>query len=540
MFLTVTSMSILLELMWVGTTLGILSSMSGHVQIWFGLINFFLSVPFITLVMSLVVAGAWATGEGQAYIVWPQHLLRPFSAVMRGHLRTPEAAFPVTAGYAAAFVALGVATAIGLVTPAAENASVAPLRALGDWPVSLSAPLQGLSLGLSITVTSGVFAMTYARLRTRRIWIVVLVGALVALSMRVTFWPQQYFPGSKSVALAVVVALAVGLSVVFVRFGPLASLTACFVYLVAVTSYPLVLSGNPGHARSGAWSLVLGLVPAAIATWGVLRPREDSKSSIGQSHVDRFLRRIRVAEEFDIARRIQTQYLPAFAPHVPGLDISFISLPAHECGGDFYAFSVRDGTFAAVIGDVSGKGISAAMYSTMMIGYWITQESLADDPVRLASLINRRLARNVEPGSFVTAAFVAVDVVRRSVAYARAGHNWPILAEPDGAVTFLKAPGLGLGVANAQMFDMVTRAEHTPFAVGQVLALYSDGVTEAKNPEGDEYSEERLASVVGECVRRGDSSEAIIKAVLKSVAKFRRGAPPHDDVSLVVIRSVAD
>ncbi len=535
-FFTYFSSSLGLTLTWFGLTAGMISLTAGHVELWFGIINIFVTMPIVLIVSSFMIAGAWAAGEGQAYIVWPQQLIRPFSALLRGNFRSPEAAGPIVVGYLAAFAALGGVTALGLVTPAPPDASVAPLFQLSTWPMALAGPLNGLVVALSYTIVAGIFAMTYARLKTRRLWIVVPIGAVVLLGLRSSFNAQQFFPGLHEIAILVGIALAIMVALVFVRYGPLASFTAIYAYTVLISSYPLLLTGNTGHAASGAWSLLFGFVPAAIATYGTLRPREHASASI-PAHVRRALDRLRISEEFEVARHVQARLLPATAPYVPGLDIAGLCVPANEVGGDYFDyFKLADDRLGIAIGDVSGKGVGAAIYMTLTKSYMVTQSSRDAEPVGVLSRVNEHLRRNLARGTFVTMVYAVVDVSRRTLVYTRAGHNPPLLVRNGGEGDFLSAPGIALGAAGRATFQTATRAETIDLNPGDLVLLYTDGVTEAMDLRSDEYGETRLITLLRKLAGTPATAAEVIDALLKDVRAFAGRAPQHDDITIIAMR----
>jgi serine phosphatase RsbU (regulator of sigma subunit) len=528
---------IVLTFSWIGLTTGLTMPLAGHVEVWLGAFNIAVVVPLAIGIGSFLLGGAWAVGEGQNYLVWPQHRIRPFSAFLRGNFRTQEAAEPVAVGYAVAAAVLGAAVLVGLVTPASQAPSVVPYFSLVNYPILVAIPLQAFSMGLTLTITTGVFAMTYARQTTRRLWIVVLVGTLAIISMPGSFTPTQFFPGSSSVAPWFGILLAVVIAVTFVKYGPIAMMTAVYFYIVTLTSYPLVLSGNGSHTTSGVWALLLGLAPAAVATYGALRPASDGSSRAIPAHVRRALDRMRISQEFDVARQVQVQLLPAEAPRVPGLDVAGVCVPANEVGGDYFDyFELGDGRLGVAIGDVSGKGVGAAIYMTLTKSYMVTQSTRDATTSRVLARVNEHLRRNLARGTFVTMIYGVVDPRNRRLEYARAGHNPPLLVRANGEGDFLVASGVALGATGTRTFESVTRVETVDLEPGDLLLLYTDGVTEAMNLRGEEYGEERLVTLVRQLAQIPQPAAAAVDALLRDVRAFAGRAPQFDDITIVAIR----
>lgn len=517
--------------------LAIVASTAGSVQFWFSGIGAVLGVTFSVLLLCGLIAGAWAVGEGQAYLVWPRTKLRPFSSFVRGDFRAPGSAEQVAVGYLLAFAALGVIVVFGLVAPASEAPSVAPYLGLMTWPIWFAPATQALTMGLAIPIFTGLFAMTYVRTRTRRLWLVLLAGIATTFAMKAAVAAEEFFPAASWAAQTVVLFLYVLLPFIFVRYGPLAQAVTVFSFVVMSIAYPLVLSGNAGHAASGAWLIAVMFAPAAAAAYGVWRPADPRAGQTVPVHVRRSLDRLRITEEFDVARDVQARLLPVAPPVVPGLDIAGVCIPANEVGGDYFDyFELPEGRLGIAVGDVSGKGVGAAIYMTLTKSYMVTQAPLSPDPVHALARVNSHLRRNLARGTFVTMAYAIVDPVERRIHYTRAGHNPPLLIRANGEGDYLSAPGLALGAAGAKMFEMATHVETVDLEPGDLLLLYSDGITEAMDMRNDEYGEDRLATIARRLATSPASAASVVEALLRDIRNFSGRAPQHDDITLVAVR----
>lgn len=524
-------------LMLLGTFTAMFGNSAGTLGAWIGFLNISVTAPITMFLVAFVIAGAWAVGESQAYLVWPQQNLRPFSAWMRGDFRTREAIVPVTVGYLAAFAAVGAITLAGLISPGSTHPSIASLFALNTWPSMIAPITSGIVSGISLTVVAGIFAMTYVRLRTKRMWVVVLVGTFAMLSIRSSFSLTQFFPASPRFTAIVFLALVLGLVFLFIRSGPLATTTAIFVFIVLMNAYPLLLTLHPRHMATGGWALAASLGFFGLAVYGVVLPRRLSAAGAMPSHVRRAIDRLRITQEFDVARGVQSQLLPSRAPESPGLDVAGLCVPANEVGGDYFDyFHLKDGKLGIAIGDVSGKGVGAAIYMTLTKSYMVTQTLHAVDPARVLSRVNDHLRRNLARGTFVTMAYAILDGPARRIAYARAGHNPPLLIHADGDGDFLNAPGVTLGAVASSTLDTILRVESVDAKPGDLLLLYTDGVTEAMDVRGDEYGEDRLIAFARRIARTRASSQEVVNALLYDVRDFAGRAHQHDDITLVAIR----
>jgi serine phosphatase RsbU (regulator of sigma subunit) len=231
------------------------------------------------------------------------------------------------------------------------------------------------------------------------------------------------------------------------------------------------------------------------------------------------------------AAEIQRGILPRGQPVIAGLDLAGHNAPCRTVGGDYYDFiPYADGRVAVVLGDVAGKGMSAAL---LMSNLQARVQILAESPQNLARLMERldqSVAINAPPNRFITLFFGLIDPRGDLLTYCNAGHNPPLLVRTGGDVERLRAKGTVLGI-----FPQIGYEEQSVgLAPGDLLAIYSDGVTEAANAQGEEFGEERLGQMIVE--RRDQPAGAIIDAVLDKVAEWTDSAAPEDDVTLIIAR----
>jgi len=231
------------------------------------------------------------------------------------------------------------------------------------------------------------------------------------------------------------------------------------------------------------------------------------------------------------AAEIQGGMLPAEAPRVKGADLAGFNVPCRTVGGDYYDFfPYRDGRVALALGDVSGKGLPASL---LMMRLHAHVQVLAEDPSDLAAFmtrINKATCANCPSNRFITFFFCVMDAASGEVAFANAGHNPPIVVRASGEAFMLEGGGPVLGILAAAPY----REMRTQIGQGDLLVLYSDGVTEATNSNYDEFGEERFMEVLKQ--HRTSPASAIVEAVTRALAEFTAGAPQADDITLVVAR----
>jgi sigma-B regulation protein RsbU (phosphoserine phosphatase) len=231
------------------------------------------------------------------------------------------------------------------------------------------------------------------------------------------------------------------------------------------------------------------------------------------------------------AAEIQGGMLPQGAPQVDGADLAGFNVPCRTVGGDYYDFfTYPNGRVGLALGDVSGKGMPASL---MMMALHARVQVLAEDPGDLAAFmtrLNKATCAKCPSNRFITFFFCVLDADTGEVAFANAGHNPPIVVRASGEAFMLEGGGPVLGILSIAPYSEM----HTHLDRGDMLVLYSDGVTEANNPNYDEFGEERFTETLK--AHRTEPATAIVEAVMRSLAEFTAGAPQADDITLVVAR----
>lgn len=239
--------------------------------------------------------------------------------------------------------------------------------------------------------------------------------------------------------------------------------------------------------------------------------------------------RERMRRELDLAQSVQRQMYPSRGIVADTWVVDGMSRPCDETGGDYYSFLKRDGHLLAMIGDVSGHGLGAALYTTM--AHAVVQQQLrcriAIEPAFEA--LNEALFHS-QSGRFMTAAVVDIDP-QLNLSYVSAGHN-PLLWIHQGEVRWLPSGGMPLGIVPVGVFPP---PPPTTMAPGDVLVLYTDGFTEAVNGTGDMYGEERLEAVVRKGWEAHLPPEAMMLLIAADVDEWSLGRPHEDDLTMVVI-----
>lgn len=284
------------------------------------------------------------------------------------------------------------------------------------------------------------------------------------------------------------------------------------------------------------------IVSAAVRTdeVGVIaRALQDLRLRL-ESHITELRKataaREQVESELRIAGRIQMSFLPVVPP--PGqarrIDFAAVSRPAREAGGDLYdGFFLDERRFFFVVGDVSGKGVPAALF--MAVTAMCLRALAGPGPIEdLVTRVNDLLCQRNETMQFVTICAGVLDISDGRLEWVNCGHPAPMVLGPGGVLKLLdEGRGPPLGVFEALRPERMSRY----LAPGEVLLLYTDGVTEALDPNAALFGEERLERVLKEA--RPDGASAAVNAVLRDVESFAFGAPQADDITLLALRRLS-
>ena len=245
----------------------------------------------------------------------------------------------------------------------------------------------------------------------------------------------------------------------------------------------------------------------------------------------------RLDDELRIARDIQKSLLPVRPPAIPGMRIADLCEPAREVGGDYYDFfDLGPGRLGVLIADVSGKGTSAALYMAELKGLMLALSHLGLSPKHLLRTVNHLLAEHFDNRSFITAAYAVIDLNLMTMTCVRAGHTPLIVVSggrselliPDGMVLGLRLPGA------SERFESLLEEHTRPLFPGDLIVLYTDGITEAMDVDGELFGDAGLSRVLASVADLDPS--AIRERVVREVKSFVGEAEPHDDMTMVAIR----
>ena len=237
----------------------------------------------------------------------------------------------------------------------------------------------------------------------------------------------------------------------------------------------------------------------------------------------------RVAQELRIAAQMQQQLLPPPYCLTDRAELAAVTTPCRDVGGDLFDYATRaDGVLSFVVADVAGKGTSAALLTAVTQGLFAAEAETSDGPSDVIARVNRGLCRRAVASRFVTAFYAQLDS-EGALRYCNAGHNPPFLVSESG-ISRLESGGTVLGLFDTSPFD--TGEERVK--AGDLLVLFSDGVTEAENLEGEEFGDDRLEA----CFQglRDRSATEIMDVVQQGLSAFCGTAAARDDVTVMIVK----
>jgi len=239
----------------------------------------------------------------------------------------------------------------------------------------------------------------------------------------------------------------------------------------------------------------------------------------------------RLEEQLNIAREIQRSFLPYHDPKITGYDIAGKNISSGQVGGDYYDFiRIVDSHLGVAVGDVSGKGIPAALIMASFRASLIAEIRNNYSIRTICQKVNSLLCESLEPGNYVTAIYGVLDSRNHIFTFSNCGHNLPILLRATGEVEYLGEGGPVLGVAP----DAIYEERAVVVNPGDLTVFYTDGVTEVFNEQGEEYGPDRLVEVIR--ANRDRSSEQIETAIYDAVRAFASESHVFDDLTMVVVR----
>lgn len=522
---------IVLPLMFASTTIPVLNL--SQTKLILG-ITFFV---FLVGGASLMVFTGYSVGESYSREGWAG-VLQAVDSLFARRMFTCSFGWSVHTGYLWGAVILGITSAANWL-----SWSILGYRFphnLSSW--SMSWPLVVLTIG---AFTGAIFTETVLRLPflalgrslfSRRPGMGLLLGTLASSPFFIVFCN---LPAPDHLWLSLGFFFIVGLlgCWVLARHGLMAAFWSSFFCSILLPLGPMIASGPPSLRPVALAVFGFFLVPVVLALIAArIRQPEEEHRDIMPAHIRRITERERMQKELEIARHVQMKLLPKESPRLPGYDVAGTCIPATEVGGDYFDFiRLGRGKLGIAVGDVSGKGVSAAIYMTLTKGILQSHVGFDDSPVTVLGRVNSLIYRTIEKGIFVSLFYAVLDTAARELTYSRAGHNPGFLLKQDAEeFESLHPPGMALGLDEGELFSSIIEENKVSLSPGDVLVFYTDGITEAMNVREEEYGEKRLMQCISDNSHL--PSREMVEQITADVNHFAGTQPQHDDITLVVMR----
>ena len=241
----------------------------------------------------------------------------------------------------------------------------------------------------------------------------------------------------------------------------------------------------------------------------------------------------RLERELQVAADIQLSILPDVLPDTEEFGFGARILPARQVGGDFYdVFELKDHRMGVLIGDVADKGVPSALFMARAHALIMAEADIGSTPAEVMNLVNTHITRLQKSTQFVTVLYGILDLKTREFSYARAGHEPPLIMHADGSVERMPhSPGMAIG-----LWEPVTLDEKTiKLTSGDTLLLYTDGMTDCRDPKGESYGLERIKTTLSELSKL--SAQQMCNVLLENLQTYQDGSKQDDDVTLVAVKA---
>lgn len=462
---------------------------------------------------------------------WPEKL-RTWDLVRRGMFKNKPIGWAMVRAVSIGAIMAGLFTILMSLMPSVTIGGEV-LFLQGRFVLS---PLANLiiTLLLGVLVVAVIFLILGTQLYkiSNKKWLLpIMSGVLFAL-----FDPflQSMFPESSVVLMNFVLGFIIG--VFYVEFDFVTVALGFFIFLnFLTTSKGWVVSNSPDAQVFYVFMFTMILMMLIALYFVIVGDEKDKLPDYVPDYIEDLAKEQRVQQELDIARTVQKTFLPNTTPNIKGFDTAAICEPAQETGGDYYdIIKLDDSRTAIAIGDVSGKGIQAAFYMTFAKGVIHSLSSIFPSPKMMLFRANKLFNENATRGTFISMIYGVLNSDENTFTYIRAGHNPMLYKKAGGEINWLQPKGVAIGMVKGDSFNKVVEEETIQLSKGDVLVLYTDGITEAQDEEEKFYGEERLKKLIKR--EKTDSAKELRNLIIEDVRTFTGDALQYDDMTLVVIK----
>ncbi len=473
-------------------------------------------------------------GESMTRESWPEKITS-MSLVRMGYFDSRRVGNAIGAGVLGAFMLLGLASILYTISDHTylnlldDHLFYAESYLLPAWHIFAQ------SLLWTFLIAAGLFAcfISWVAINKRHTLLLLACGG-VALSLMT---PLHMTTPDSYIIFAIIIPLGIAATWIFIRQDILALSVSLLLFFAAwLTVDSRLVSGSP-DALLGWTVLGVMILLLAAGVWVAEYGKTyDHIPDLTPKYILEIAREQRVERELEIAHQVHQSFLPVDLPALGGLEVAASCQAAFDVGGDYYdVIPVDDHRMAFVIGDVSGKGIQAAFFMTMVKGIFQSLVKEIPDPAPLLTRMNRLFYDNARRGSFISICYGLIDVRNGMLKYARAGHNPAIvIRSAEQKAEIIRSRGLAIGLTRSTDFENSLEEVSIRLQPGDGVVFYTDGVTEAVNPARQMFGEDRLVAEVRKHYKL-DADDLLLQ-LTTSINRFASSTPVSDDMTMVIVR----
>lgn len=507
------------------------------------LILFLIYILILNLVLGLLVFTSWTVGESFARELWPKKL-RGIDSFFKGRFFTIQSGESIFYGFIIAISLVFLFNFAEYILNSNTNDFYISMNHSltifsGSYP-AIHIILSSFEYAFMSSFVIIFFIINITYQKWKRKWLSIVITGLAATLGNVIMItpPSVSYP---PVDLFLIFLFSCSFAYVYFSFDLLTIFSMIFNISLITGALTLSASSNSFYLYNLLPVGIMIILSPVIYFISRIKQDEFVLESFGMpSHIARISERERLKKEMEIAAKVQLSLLPKENPNISGYDIAGLSIPAVEAGGDYYDFVKLDNNKIGIaIGDVSGKGVGAAIYMTLTKGILQAHAEENASPKVVLGKVNKLLYKTMEKNSFVSMFYTILDINNNTISYARAGHNPAIFCKCNTEKsTLLNSDGIALGLEIGDIFTRTLREEAKVLDPGDMVIYYTDGFTEAMNENRQQFGEERLINLIES--NKHKSASELIHTIVRNVRKFMDNYPQHDDMTIVVIHRCPD
>lgn len=489
------------------------------------------------LLFSALAVVVFSTADSLSQEAWPRKKYS-FALFRQGLINNKMVGKSVSRGLTAGFLMTLVFVVLYGLTDTAMSSfygeSVVSITAARGLVALIHHPITSIISAIVVVFLFILVPGSWLKLRGAPNWLLITLLSLFSSQVFI-FAPEA---GNSYITYLFRIAIVLVPVLVFLRYDIVSS-------CITLITFATVMLGLHSLILPGISDFFMVLMSAAlitgIATIGFIGLNStveyNELPDLEPEYIKRLAREQRIEKEFELAREVHDSFLASARPSVEGYDIASSCKTAYEVGGDYYDFiTLNEHKTLVVIADVSGKGVKAAFYMTLVKGYLQSVSEQTEDVAEIIKTVNRLFYANSPRGTFITALAGVLDTKTNTFTFVRAGHD-PLyfLGGAGRGIQVYQPKGFALGMAKPEVFNTHLETSRIELSTGKPIILFTDGYPESFNLNRQQLGEARLKRIIQASFAQSDSSVQLLDGIRKRVANYVSGARQHDDMTMIVI-----